>query len=201
VEREGVYFIANALTQFREEEKGAKAEDAYAAGEEVERFLRERLEGIAFRNGKPHKRVPNEVYVEPYVNLPDEKFPVQVWRIDGCMVRSYYKTDYTEGGHHYVYPWVPRPEIWVEADLEKTELPYVVAHEYTELRLMRDKGLSYDEAHEIAAKVEYQLREDEHTDGLIDLPRGKLTWGELPRLTRAEYFAEVVRRLATRRKA
>ena len=202
VEREGIYFLANALTQLQEREKGTGTEAAYAVGEEVERFLRERLEGVAFRHGKPHKRVPDAVYSEPYVTLPDEKFPIQVWQIDGCLVRSYYKTDYTEGGHHFVYPWVPHREIWVEADLEKAELPYLIAHEYTELRLMRDQGLRYDEAHAIAAKVEYQLRQDEHTDGLIHLPRGKLTRSELPRLATPEFFAEVVRRrLTTRRKA
>jgi hypothetical protein len=39
-----------------------------------------------------------------------------------------------EPGGHFVYPWVPRNQIWIEAKLEKSELPYLVAHEYTGAR-------------------------------------------------------------------
>lgn len=45
---------------------------------------------------------------------------IEVWRIDGHLVRCYYKTDYTEGGHGYVYPWCPRNEIWIEKDIVST---------------------------------------------------------------------------------
>ena len=44
------------------------------------------------------------------------------WRlVDGNVVRCTYKTDYTEGGHGQVYPWVPKREIWVEKALDRTE--------------------------------------------------------------------------------
>src|SRR6202011_3256568 len=124
----------------------------------VERALREKLTGLKFRAGKPHKRVPRKLYVEGYITLADLKFPIQVWLVDGNMVRSLYKTDYTEGGHGYVYRWVPKREIWVEKDLDRWELPFILCHEYLELRLMRDKGLAYDKAHEICSKVEFNLR-------------------------------------------
>src|SRR5438067_959895 len=85
-------------------------------------------------------------------------YSIDDWLVDGNMVRSLYKTDYTEGGHGYVYRWVPKQEIWVEKDLDRWELPFIVSHEYLELRLMRDLGIEYDKAHEICSKVEFDLR-------------------------------------------
>src|SRR5262249_6888306 len=149
LDKEGIFFIANALTRFKEKDKGSSDDKAYTAGLNVERSLRERLTGLKFLAGKPHKRVPAELYVETYLILPDGKFPIEVWLVDGNVVRSLYKTDYTEGGHGYVYRWVPKQQIWVEKDLDRWELPFIVSHEYLELRLMRDEGVEYDEAHNI----------------------------------------------------
>jgi hypothetical protein len=104
---EGIFFIANALTQLRRQAAGVSPDRAYDDGLEVERLLREKLNGIEFRNGKPHKRVPEDIYQEQYTALPDPGGPVEVWLVDGNLVRSYYKTDYTEGGHGYVYPGCP----------------------------------------------------------------------------------------------
>src|SRR5438874_6237022 len=54
--KEGVFFIANALTQLSRQAAGA-TEKAYDDGLEVERLLRAKLNGVEFRDGKPHKRV------------------------------------------------------------------------------------------------------------------------------------------------
>ncbi len=102
-EREGVFFIANALARLARQDAGA-TDKAYEDGLEVERLLREKVTGVAFRDGKPHERVPDEIYLEEYTTLPDPQGPVTVWIVNGSLVRSYYKTDYTEGGHGYVYP-------------------------------------------------------------------------------------------------
>lgn len=190
--KESVFFIANALTQLAREADGA-TEQAYDDGLNVERLLREKVNGIAFRDGKPHKRVPEDIYLERYTTLPDPQGPVAVWLVDGNLVRSYYKTDYTEGGHGYVYPWVPRPEIWIEDGVARREVPFIVSHEYLERRLMRDEGLDYDPAHEICSKVEFKLRKGEGATPLLVNGRGKLTKGDLPRLTSDEVFEYVVR--------
>src|SRR5262245_55716206 len=138
--RERVFFIADALTRLRRQADGLSSDNAYEEGLEVERLLREKLNGVAYRDDKPHKRVPEALYLEHYLSLPDPQGPVEVWRVDGNLVRSYYKTDYTGGGHGYVYPWVPRPEIWVEDGVDDREVPFITAHEYLERRLMRDAG-------------------------------------------------------------
>src|SRR2546421_2942541 len=50
--KEGIFFIANALTQLARQTNGAPNK-AYDDGLEVERALREKVNGIAFRDGKP----------------------------------------------------------------------------------------------------------------------------------------------------
>jgi hypothetical protein len=119
-------------------------------------------------------------------------FAVDVWVVDGNVVRSYYKTDYTEGGHGYVYRWVPRREIRVERALDPAELPFIVAHEYTEHRLMRDEGIEYDRAHEICSKVEFKLRRGEGVKEVVVPGRRPFGKADLPRLTSPGYFDYVV---------
>jgi hypothetical protein len=193
--KEGLFYIANALTQLKEREQGAPEDRAYKAGLNVERALRERLVGVKYRAGRAHRRVPSRIYAEadPYVTLPDPEFPVDVWFVDGNLVRSFYKTDYTEGGHGYVYPWVPKDQIWVEGDLARTEIPYIVSHEYLELRLMRDKKLSYDRAHEICSRVEFGLREDDRIKSLVVPDGRRITRRELAKLASEEVFEFVIK--------
>src|SRR5437588_3784542 len=73
LDKEGVFFIANALARVKELEHGSSENKAYDAGLEVERLLRERLTGWEFRDGAPHKRAPRELYVERYLTLSDPK--------------------------------------------------------------------------------------------------------------------------------
>jgi len=190
--REGVFFIANALTQLARQAAGA-TDKAYDDGIQVEQQLREKINGVAFRDGKPHKHVPDEIYLEAYITLPDPQGPVEVWLIDGNLARSYYKTDYTEGGHGYVYPWVPKPQIWVEDGVDHREIPYITAHEYLERRLMRDAGLGYDHAHEVCSTVEFDLRKNAPVKQFLASGRRKIHKRDLPRLTTPEIFDYVLK--------
>ncbi len=96
--------------------------------------------------------------------------------------RSYDKTDYTQGGHHLVYPWVPGPQIWIEDATDHRQLPFLVCHESLERRLMRDGGLRYDRAHEIASALEYDLRKGNGLTRLLAAGR-KIGKPDLPGLT------------------
>jgi len=179
--KEGVFFVANALTYLSRVAAGA-TDRAYDAGIEIERSLRESINGIEFRDGRPHKRVPEAIYLGEYLTLPDPKGDVTVYLIDGNMARSYYKTDYTQGGHGYVYPWVPKQQIWIEDGSDHRELPFIVCHEYLERRLMRDARLGYDRAHEIASALEFDLRKGTGLTKLLTAGR-KIGKADLPGLT------------------
>lgn len=193
IDREGLFFIANALTQLKEQARGTPDERAYNAGIEVERMLRERLNHLQFRGAGPQKRVPPEVYVSRYATLPDrDERKVEVWIVDANVVRSLYKIDYTEGGHGLVYPWVPNDEIWVEDSLDRRELPFIVAHEYIERRLMRDAKLDYDMAHDICSRVEFHLRKNQRVKLFLAPGRRKVHKGDLPKLASEELFEYVV---------
>jgi hypothetical protein len=197
--REGVFFISNALAQCSRQAAGASAQ-AYEDGLEIERKLREKLNGIQFRDGKPHKKVPDEIYLEDYTILPDPQGPVRVWLVDGNLVRSYYKTDYTEGGHGYVYPWVPEAEIWIEDGVDRREVPFIVSHEYLERRLMRDEGIDYDRAHEICSRLEFDLRKGLGATPLLSSGRRKIDKKDLARLTSDEVY-QYVRRTHVRKQS
>jgi hypothetical protein len=186
--KEGRFFVANAVTELQAREAGLSKDKAFDAGNAADRHLRQEVTGIEYRDGRPHRRVPKEIYIRRYCTLPDPQFLIDVWIIDGCRVRCYYKTDYTEGGHGYVYPWVPKGQIWVESSVDRQELPYIIAHEYIEHRLMRDEGLEYDRAHEICAEVEFDLRKAPSRVEFPGLSRNSLTKGKLPTLTSLEFF-------------
>jgi hypothetical protein len=88
---------------------------------------------------------------------------------------------------------VPKDEIWIEAALDRSEMPFIVAHEYTERRLMRDEGLDYATAHAISSKMEFQLRKNEGPRPLLHPATGKMTKAHLPGLTTPKFFAYVVK--------
>jgi hypothetical protein len=193
IKTEGVFYIADALMRMKERAKGTPDDKAYTAGLNVERILREKLLGLKFRNGRPHKRVPDRIYREHYLDLPDCEFPVAVWMVDGNLVRSWYKTDYVEGGHGYVYRWCPKDEIWIDYEVQRTEIPFLVTHEYIELRLMRDKKMEYDPAHEICSKVEFKLRQNQGIKPFLAPGQRKVTKADLPKLTSDDLFHYVLK--------
>jgi ADP-Ribosyltransferase in polyvalent proteins len=80
---------------------------------------------------------------------------LKVVLVDGEKVRDLFKSDYIEGGHHYVYPWIPIGEIWIEDTINASEMPPIVLHEFVERELMKRRGLTYPHAHTIASKVEF----------------------------------------------
>jgi hypothetical protein len=201
LDKEGVFFLANILTRLRKQHHGISEDQAYTAGLNVERLLREKMTGLKFRNGKSHGRVPRELYIQQYITLPDPEFPIEVWLVDGNMVRCLYKTDYTEGGHGFVYRWVPKQQIWIEKDLDQWELPFIVSHEYLELRLMRDHGVEYDHAHEICSKVEFHLRKGKGIKPILGSgPRG-LKKRDLVKLPKDEVLEHVVNKYLRRKAA
>ena len=189
--KEGVFFLANALTYLARQAVGT-TDQAYDDGVAAERALHERINGIEFRDGQPHRQVPETMYLGDYITLPDPKGSVTVRLIDGNLARSYYKTDYTQGGHSYVYPWVPKSQIWVEDGVDHREIHFIVCHEYLERRLMRDKELDYDHAHEIASQLEFDLRKGQGLTPLLASGRRKISKSDLPGLTTDEVFGFVL---------
>jgi hypothetical protein len=197
-EAEGLFCLVNALVHLEKLKEGRGEDHAYEAGLEAERAVREAMTGVKYRGDKPHRKTPEGVYVADYATLPDPRGPIATRLVDGGLVRGLYRTDYVEGGHGYVYPWIPKGEIWLENGVAPRELPFLLAHEYTELRLMRDEGLGYDAAHAIAAKVEFALREGDAIRDLLTSREREFARPDVPRLADEGFYRAVRRRYRPR---
>ena len=81
-----------------------------------------------------------------------------VWLVNGKLVRDHYYVDFTQGGNGFVYDWAPKNEIWIDNALVPEEYMPTTIHELTEAVWMRDRGLSYEQAHEHANVAEITYR-------------------------------------------
>ena len=104
-------------------------------------------------------------YVKEYSKFIKTKLgpkigPVQVWIVNGEVVRNHIFIDFTEGGNPEAYIWMPPDEIWLDTDVNPNEQKYVLLHELTEMNQMRWDGLGYEEAHVKANGQESQARKD-----------------------------------------
>jgi hypothetical protein len=82
---------------------------------------------------------------------------VSVWIINGRLVRSVFDIDFTEGGHDYVYEFVPENEVWIDDAMEEKERGYVLLHELHERNRMAS-GWSYNKAHAESSRIENRCR-------------------------------------------
>ena len=89
---------------------------------------------------------------------------IDVWIVNGELVRDMYYLDFTEGGHDAVYDFVPDGEVWIDDDIGPRERKYIIFHEVYE-RLLMLKGKDYDktrlnvkDAHYFASRLEYKGR-------------------------------------------
>ena len=90
---------------------------------------------------------------------------IDIWVVDGSDLRSGLKAgdvDFTMGGHGYRYLYIPENEIWIDDAYDNSEDVWpTIWHEYLERNLMKT-GMLYDDAHDIAHKLEIVLREGKY---------------------------------------
>ncbi len=91
-------------------------------------------------------------------------------------MRDLFYVDFTEGGHEFVYDFVPKGEVWIDNDLGPAERAFVILHELHERNLMA-KGMHYDSAHLSSSIIEYKCRrgeKDHHEEIMRELDIVKL---------------------------
>jgi hypothetical protein len=148
------FFIDHLLVEHRLMSKGVPYDDALVAADKVEMAERKKSGDVRKLTGKGNLPDPAKVHVRLWKALESG---VHVWIVNGRLVRSTFDDDFTEGGHDYVYEFVPHDEVWIDNDLEEVERPYVLLHELHERNLMA-KGWPYSKAHEDSSKIEYYHR-------------------------------------------
>jgi hypothetical protein len=157
------FFVDHLLVEHRLMAKGVSYEKALAAGDRAEQKERRRAGDVA-RLTHHGQRLPDghDVHKRLWKKLENS---VAVWIVGGRMVRSVFDIDFTEGGHDYVYEFVPEKEVWIDDDILEPERPYVLVHELHERNRMAT-GWPYSKAHAESSRVEYRCRH--HPDELHD---------------------------------
>ncbi|TSC81618.1 MAG: Uncharacterized protein G01um101419_798 [Parcubacteria group bacterium Gr01-1014_19] len=100
--------------------------------------------------------------INPRVKKIAKILDKEIWLIDGIKIRGNKKypsvdVDFTSGGHGCRYIYSPLNEIWIDKALDKDDIWPTMWHEFTERHLM-ERGLSYNDAHDYAARVEIGIR-------------------------------------------
>jgi len=135
--------------------KGVTYNEALAEADKVERRERRRA-GDVRRLTHHGRELPDrrEVHERLWKKLENG---VSVWIVNGRLVRSVFDIDFTEGGHDYVYEFVPENEVWIDDDIEEKERGYVLLHELHERNRMAG-GWPYNKAHAESSRLEYRYR-------------------------------------------
>ena len=149
------FFIDHLLVEHRLMAKGMPYEKALPAADRRERKERRRA-GDVGRLTHHGQTLPDgkDVHERLWQKL---KKGLSVWIVNGRLVRSVFDIDFTEGGHDYVYEFVPENELWIDDAIEESERGYILLHELHERNRMA-KGWPYDKAHAESSRLEYRCR-------------------------------------------
>lgn len=140
--KEAQYYIDNFLRIQREQKRGKSYREAVKIAnrfEKMERGKSKFLKSIKKTKigGKVLKKLRKKQLFTKYTKN------LKIWVVRGDLVRSLFFVDYAQGGHEYVYNFVPKNEVWIDDDVYYKEIPYVLIHELHERYLMA-KGWPYD---------------------------------------------------------
>jgi hypothetical protein len=162
------FFIDHLLVEHRLMAKGVPYDEALVEADRMERGERRRA-GDVRRLTHHGKELPDgrEVHQRLWKKLENG---VSVWIINGRLVRSVFDIDFTEGGHDYVYEFVPEKEVWIDDAIEEKERGYVLLHELHERNRMAS-GWPYNKAHAESSRFEYRCRH--HPDELHEALAGE----------------------------
>lgn len=154
-------YIHHALAYARLMKAGTPWEKAYDTSLAIEQKLRRQLSGDTYDETADGSDVSPEIRLHKYGEFFGED--VTVWIVNGEEVRNHYRTEFIEGGHGYIYPWIPKGEIWIEDQVQESERPYILMHEFVEMIYMQYKKADYGSAHGAAAKVEFAQRQKSYS--------------------------------------
>lgn len=156
------FLIHNGIHQYKAKEAGKR--NWYEIALKKEKAEREKVDGLKLNPKKFNQEPPDKVYSKYYCGIPSPNDDIEVWLVNGEIVRDLFKTDFIEGGNSKhdggVYSWIPKGEIWIEKELEDIEINLTILHEYIENTLMKLKKLSYNKAHTIASKIDFKHRKN-----------------------------------------
>ncbi len=166
------FFIDHLLIEWQLQKEGRSYAVAIAEAdkkEKAERLKAGDLEAVKSDTGKLD---PEKVHKHLLKKINCNGEDLSVWIVDGRLIRSSFYIDFTEGGHDFVYKFVPKQEVWLDDDLMEKERLYVLLHELNERKLM-SQGWTYDKAHANSSEIEWQSR---HKPAILEEKLKEMGW-------------------------
>lgn len=148
------YFIDNLFVEHRLMKKGKNYLEASTKADFVEKREREKLKTVQALKKFTDENIIKKIHKRLLKNYSGK---VGVWIVNGELVRSIFNINFTEGGHDKVYNFIPDNEVWIDDDVGKREIKFILLHELYERGLMVN-GLDYDNAHKKASVLEWHCR-------------------------------------------
>ncbi|OGF25694.1 hypothetical protein A2303_06865 [Candidatus Falkowbacteria bacterium RIFOXYB2_FULL_47_14] len=88
-----------------------------------------------------------------YLKKLDERGKIAVWQVDGASIRNKIDIEFTNFGHHYRNPYIPKYEFWLDREADFNEEEFYITHLLADWELMK-KGYNHWNAGVIAEKKE-----------------------------------------------
>ncbi len=148
------FFIHHLLVEWRLVRQGMEYDKALGYADRSERAERRKSLAVRLKRVRGNAALLKRIRKK---HLTTYRNGLRVWLVRGELVRDFYFTDYTEGGHDKIYAFIPKSEIWIDDDLSPHERRFVLLHEVHERRLMAG-GWRYPQAHRSASELEYLCR-------------------------------------------
>ncbi|MFA4960500.1 MAG: hypothetical protein WC548_02445 [Candidatus Pacearchaeota archaeon] len=163
------FYIDSMIVMHRLMSEGINKNKAVRIADSIEKRERAKTElmrkEIKLKNNK--QKLIDSIHIKILKNYSNDK--IKIWIVNGEAVRDIFFLDFVEGGHGYVYPFIPKDEVWIDNDVEPSEIKFVLLHELHERNLMK-KGWCYD------------------VDTPSNLKTGKIKKGAHPDSSRVEYY-------------
>jgi hypothetical protein len=94
---------------------------------------------------------------EPRVEKLSTRNGLTVWAVNGAWIRKNLDQEFTNYAQHYDFKFIPRNELWLDAEVAEDERRFYVAHMRKEVGL-RQKGVDEETARQAAIAHERKMR-------------------------------------------
>jgi hypothetical protein len=103
---------------------------------------------------------PDSIQIQNIYRVPAGTHDgIDVWIVDGYMVRKNIYPDFGFSGNDKSYHFIPPKEIWIDGQVSCDETEYSITTELKVRKLM-EEGKSYDDAYSAAIDITLKHRED-----------------------------------------
>jgi hypothetical protein len=113
-----------------------------------------------YGNIKEIRGIPDSIQIQNIYRVPvGNREGIDIWIVDGYMVRKNIYPDFGFSGNDKSYHFIPPKEIWIDGQVSCDETEYSISTELKERELM-ETGKSYDDAYSDAIDITLKQRED-----------------------------------------